>query len=784
MFYAFRSLPDSKFAQAGGKGGTLAKLARRGYPVPDGFILLPDAFTGDDLKPDAWDLLQKTLTEWSIDSTRRSFAVRSSALSEDSAQASFAGEFETVLDVKTDEALHEAIRTVQRSRENARVKAYSAAQGMDDQHEIAVVVQQFIRAELSGVLFTADPVTGDLNHMVGNYVRGVGEALVSGQANARTFSLDVLRGAYDGPAELRPYARQLYRLAKHLDADLDAPQDIEWAVAGGKVYILQSRPITTLRAFNPQTGEWNDSLTGDFLWSNGNAAEIQPNVQTLLAWSVGHLWGRGYSQWWAPRYEMGGFICGRNYFNLTVQVAPFVRLPWLSLDGAMRFIEVWWGRVPKGVTIPLMPFTRWDVLTRVLPIFFGGQRRIVRYQSQIPEFVAKNPQWCRDMRQRIAQITDRKALAALWRDEIQPYFCFGTMMGGAANGDMQTRLEKDLRKLVGEEDASAIVSNLGGDSHLESLGPLVGLYKVSRGEMSREECLERYGHRAPDEFNLATPQPVEDPAWLDKQLADFAQSPIDVPAILDKQRARFNAAWERFSTRYPQKVTTIRRRLDKAAQLARLREAGRSETTRIMGVTRAWALRAGELTGLGDEVYHLLLTELLDVLDGDERLIRTLPKRRETYEKYCALPTYPPVISGRFDPFQWAADPNRRSDVYDSHIAPPLPEDSNVLSGFAGSAGTVEGFVRRLDRTEDGHCLQPGEILVTTATNIGWTPLFPRAAAIVTDVGAPLSHAAIVARELGIPAVVGCREATAKLHNGDRIRVNGGQGTVEILARA
>jgi pyruvate,water dikinase len=116
--------------------------------------------------------------------------------------------------------------------------------------------------------------------------------------------------------------------------------------------------------------------------------------------------------------------------------------------------------------------------------------------------------------------------------------------------------------------------------------------------------------------------------------------------------------------------------------------------------------------------------------------------------------------------------------------APTAAPASGAVTGFAGAAGIVEGLVRRLDSPEEGHQLQPGEILVATTTNIGWTPLFPRAAAIVTDVGAPFSHAAIVARELGIPAVVGCGDATMRLRTGDRVRVNGGQGMVEILGLA
>jgi phosphoenolpyruvate synthase/pyruvate phosphate dikinase len=110
-------------------------------------------------------------------------------------------------------------------------------------------------------------------------------------------------------------------------------------------------------------------------------------------------------------------------------------------------------------------------------------------------------------------------------------------------------------------------------------------------------------------------------------------------------------------------------------------------------------------------------------------------------------------------------------------------DSGNTLTGFPGALGVVEGTVRRLERLEDSPELQPGEILVTQLTNIGWTPLFPHAAAIVTDLGAPLSHAAIVARELGIPAVVGCGDATMRLKTGDRVRVDGGQGQVEILSR-
>jgi pyruvate,water dikinase len=203
-------------------------------------------------------------------------------------------------------------------------------------------------------------------------------------------------------------------------------------------------------------------------------------------------------------------------------------------------------------------------------------------------------------------------------------------------------------------------------------------------------------------------------------------------------------------------------------------------------VIRQFALRAGELTGVGEDMFFLTIYEVLSLLEGDDSARRFIPRRKEMYERYCALPTYPTIIVGRFDPFQWAADPKRRSDIYNANAPAAAYEidSSNTIKGFPGALGIVEGDVRRLDGLEDSDQLQAGEILVTTLTNIGWTPLFPRAAAIVTDLGAPLSHAAIVARELGIPAVVGCGDATMRLKTGDRVRVNGGQGSVEIICPA
>jgi phosphohistidine swiveling domain-containing protein len=343
-------------------------------------------------------------------------------------------------------------------------------------------------------------------------------------------------------------------------------------------------------------------------------------------------------------------------------------------------------------------------------------------------------------------------------------------------------LISNLSETPGQGDGSRSTADLGV---LASLGPVVGIARLARGEIDRDAYLAHFGHRGPHEFELFTPRPVEESEWLNRELAQFREHPVDVDAMLGRQRAEFEVAWVRFQSRYPNKANAVQRQIAKAGRWARLREAARSEYVRDRWLVRAFALRAGELAGPGDDVFFLTLEELLAVLSGDASPISAIPAQKAIYERYKALPPYPSIIVGPFDPFRWAASPGRRTDLFDARRSVPEMAPGavggNLITGSPGSAGQVEAAVRRLDRPEDGDQLQPGEVLVTRQTDVAWTLLFPRAAAVITDVGASLSHAAIVARELGIPAVVGCGNATMQLKTGDRVRVDGGRGTVEIL---
>jgi pyruvate,water dikinase len=311
---------------------------------------------------------------------------------------------------------------------------------------------------------------------------------------------------------------------------------------------------------------------------------------------------------------------------------------------------------------------------------------------------------------------------------------------------------------------------------------VTGLAQLARGEIDRAVFSRRYGHRGPHEIEVSAPRPAEDPGWIDKQLASLQHTARGVDELLAGQVAARQAIWARLARERGKQGTATRTMVARWAKAARAREEARSEVARSFWVLRAWVLRAGELTGHGDDLFFLSLPEVLDVLHSADSPLSAVPGRKATYETYSALPPYPALIRGRFDPVRWAADPNRRADYYDERSTMAPADDT--ITGLAGASGVADGVARVIRQVEDAGQLGDGEILVTTVTNIGWTPIFPRAAAVVTDVGAPLSHAAIVARELGIPAVVGCGNATMRLHTGDRIRVDGGKGTVEVLHRA
>ncbi|GAB2958042.1 PEP-utilizing enzyme [Saccharothrix stipae] len=473
-------------------------------------------------------------------------------------------------------------------------------------------------------------------------------------------------------------------------------------------------------------------------------------------------------------HPTAGNIGGRFYLNLSAALAVGRAL---GLGGfALRAVEQYFGRIPAGVRVPPLPLSRLAVLRAAVGAALPFLRQGREFRARIDGLLASAPGRADRLRAAFRAATTPAGLLALWESDVDELLHVDARVfdAGARTGSTSSvRVRRRLVELVGEDDTTALLTGAHGTAgELESLGPVLGLARLRRGEITREEYVRQHGHRFADEFEVSAPRPAEDPAW--PHPGDLG---VDPDELLARQAAVRDAAWERLRAAHPGKAARLRRQVDALAARARERERARSEFARTFAVLRAFLVRAGEVTGHGDALFFLPIQDTVRVLAGEESPLASVPARRAAYDRYRALPPYPTVIRGRFDPEAWAADPDRRSDVHDAAAAPL----GDAVSGFPGAAGVVEGVARVIHDVADGEALQRGEVLVTTVTNIGWTPLFPRAAAVVTDVGAPLSHAAIVARELGIPAVVGCGNATTRIKTGDRLRVDGGRGTVTVL---
>ncbi|MGW7459673.1 PEP/pyruvate-binding domain-containing protein [Streptomyces sp. NPDC054797] len=840
--------PAATLEIAGGKGSALAELARAGLPVPDGFHVTTAAYrayvTAAGLaerieealgQPDAGERVRALFAEAELPGSLReaivtayarlgegpdqgggghggvTVAVRSSATAEDLPDLSFAGQQDTYLNIRGEQALLSAVRDCWASLWTDRAITYRDRAGIAHQDvALAVVVQKLVAADAAGVMFTVDPLGGPADRMVLNAAWGLGEAVVSGLVTPDTIYVDratleitdrltaskemMTVPTDDGthevavPADLRDApvlsdaeAGELARLGSRIEELYAEPRDIEWAREKGRFLILQARPITA--AASPRPEVWNDSTGTDSLWTSANLGEAVPDVMTPATWSFVRQFMRevmvGATLEGRPMY---GNIGGRFYMNLSVTATLAA-----AFGQGRKFAqanELVFGRLPEGVEIPLLPASKLHVWRDTLGEAARVVSRIRANGKHLPKFLDEAPARCEDLRARVSGAPSADALRELWDTEVGEYFrlcCHMLQAATRKDGDTLVKVRGTLRDLVGEEDADLMTTGVGDGARLASMGPLLGLEQLARGEIDRDTYTRTYGHRGPHEFEISLARPAEDPQWIDRQLAALSSVQQDADARLRRQSEARAAAWERFAARHPNRVDAMRRTVDRWAASARLREAARTEVARVFWLLRDVVVRAGELTGHGEDLFFLDAEEILTVLSGDERPLAAVPARRAAYELYRSLPTYPTLIRGEFDPQTWAADPNRRADLYDAHTTVP---PSATVSGSPASGGVVEGIARVVATVEEGETLRPGEILVTTVTNIGWTPLFTRISAIVTDVGANLSHASIVARELGIPAVVGCGNATTRIRTGQRIRVDGGHGTVEVLAEA
>ncbi len=893
------TITPRRAAAFGGKARHLAKLARAGFPVPPAYAVpaeLAEAFftenlavedrlgtllarevvtpeklakvrarlltreLGDDLKQEVSGALSVLRGEGA-----QSFAVRSSSTREDGADAAAAGLHQTFLNVARDERVFAAMRECWASLYTERALAYLRRHGVSEAG-MGLVLQAMVDADVAGVVFTANPLTGDGGEIVITAAYGLGSSVADGRVSPDTIRIDkATRGPRDrviGDKQTRVVLRQtsgqtsdqadagssaddpreggveeqpvpealraelcltpgdveaLTTLSLRIEETLGMPQDVEWALSKGRLYLLQARPITTpvdIESWRKR-GEVARVDRSRIVWSNVNVGEALPGVATPLTWSIlssfselGFRRAFGSLGCSVPRdAELVGEFRGRIYLNLTEFMGILSQVPGLR---PKTLLALGGGGMGDRLEADIVPRSKAAFLAR-LPVTAA---RYARENYNVTQRVREFEQLYEAERRRIESVQPAllspASMAALMRDVEHLLDESGAVMLTVyGNLLASVVLLQGVLALVAGDQAEAVQRDLlGGLADVDSAAPGVTLYHIAqsvwREPATRElllaspaselrvealpdgptrrslaRFLEAYGHRGTREAEVAAPRWAEDPTLLFATLqihlrqAHDGKSPNPVD-MAEKQRVAREQALALISRRLPLPArTAVRHLLALVQRFMRLRERLRSHVTAVLGLFRRVALDASrriesvEPAAGTDAAFYLTLDEIDAFLrDGSESVALRVMRRRRRVERDRALPDPPDTFVG-----------------YPPPVSIEAP-DTDTLVGLSACAGDVEGVVRIMESAADAADFQAGEILVSACADVGWSPLFLVAGAVVTDLGGPLSHAAIVLREYGVPSVVNVKNGTRVLRTGDRVRVDGSSGRVHILERA
>jgi len=825
-------------AIAGGKGANLGELACAGLPVPDGFVLTTAAYAvaaraaGVDPRDPAGgaERLRTAPVPGAIAATACGayaalgggpVAVRSSATAEDLPGASFAGQQDTFLNVAGEEALLDAVRRCWASLWNERAVAYRAANGIDDTTvALAVVVQCMVDAAVAGVLFTANPITGTRRRAAIDAVRGLADALVSGAVDPDHYLVDARSGRVlerRGDALDDARLRELAAMGVRVEAHYGAPQDIEWAVDhSGTLWLVQSRAITTLYPL-PADAPDPDRDVRAYFSANVPQGFFDPftpmGVETfrLISGSLAAALGRPMRDPIRanPVLKEAGM---RIFADLTEVVrSPLGRR---VLGGVLGIMEVRSARLlPALVDDPrLSPGDRRSmraairVVVRLLvrggvaSILVRGLRNPARMREQVladadavvrrPVAADLTPGQRIDAFERLFMEWPGRLfpkLVGLVGTAMVPYGLAGWILGDRARPDeLQTVLrglshnptiEMDLALWALAHDARGNAASLTALQNTDA-DDLAARYRAGTLPAWLQErfraFLAVYGHRAVGEIDLGVARWADDPAHLFRAVQGYLRLPSDAEAP-DAQFARGAREAEAMAAELLGRVHGPRRRvlgalLRRVRANAGAREHPKFQVIRLFAKGRVLLAPVGaDLASRGllsspDDLWYLTLAEMRRAVRGED-LRALVTERRTQYGREMVRRHIPRALL---------------SDGTDVEAAYAPPADG-ALRGSPASPGTVTA-VARVVRSPHTARLEPGEILVAPSTDPGWTPLFLTAGGLVMEMGGMMSHGAVVAREYGIPAVVGVAGATERIATGQRITVDGSAGTVALEA--
>ena len=841
----FREIDHTHVPVVGGKGALLGELSRiEGIRVPPGFCVTTDAFTRilagapsiDDrlarlsrLEPEDGEAISALSAEIrkavegipiaddvALAITRAlarlgeqaACAVRSSATAEDLPSASFAGQYDSYLNVVGPGAVLRHVSRCWASLFSERAVTYRLRNGFDHREvQMAVVVQKMVVPQAAGILFTADPVTSSRKVASVEASLGLGEALVSGLANADTFKVrdgEVVARAtparQEQPALTDVEVLRLVQLGRRIEAHFGHPQDIEWCLAEGDFWIVQSRPITTLfpipKAADPE-----------------NHVYISVGHQQMMTEAMRPL---GVSVWqltaMAPMHEAGG----RLFVDVTQRLAsPTTRVGLLEVMGrgdpligdALQTI------LERGDFLPSLP----DEGSDGLPVAGAAPAQIDTDPAIVTELIERSRVSIAALKRDI-QTKSGPALFDFLLEAFKEHkrVLSDPLSVQAIMAGMQATwwLNEQLEAWLGEKNAADtltlsapgnVTSEMGlglldvadvirphphvvgflrhvEDEGCEDEAFLDELAKVSGGREAQEAIrayLEKYGMRCVGEIDITRPRWSERPTTLVPLILDNIRNfmPGEAKRRLEQGRQAARSKEQELLERLRASADGVRKAKDAKRMIDRVRTfSGYREYPKYGIVSRYFVYKRAMLEEAErlvqadvlrdqEDIFYLTFHEVRDVVSthrADRQLIR---QRRDAFRSYQAL--VPPrvltsdgeVIAGAY----------RRDDV------PP-----DALVGLPVSAGTVEGRARVIRDIAQAD-LQAGDILVTTYTDPSWTPVFLAIKGLVTEVGGLMTHGAVIAREYGLPAVVGVEQATSRIRDGQQIRVHGTEGYVETL---
>lgn len=827
----FQELDRTMVAIAGGKGANLGELARLpGVRVPDGFCITADAYARvvaahptvrrllDQLPGHADPValgaeLRHTIEELAIPADLEAaiaqhlarlgasdaYAVRSSATAEDLPTASFAGQHDTFLNVVGQPAILAQVRRCWASLFTARAVAYRRHQGLDHrQVRMAVVVQRMVAPQAAGTMFTADPVTSDRTVVSIDAALGLGEALVAGLVSPDVYKVRAGEVVARQPAAGRPaltdaQALRLAEVGRAIEAHLGQPQDIEWCLADDALHVVQSRPITTLFPI-PAV----DDQARHVYVSVGHQQMMTDPMKPL-----------GQSMWQLLAARPMFAAAGRMFVDVAPQLAsPAMRGVIVDALGtsdplikdaleillARDYIPLVDDPAAPGAQPPAWMRAPADPDPTIIPSLIAESEAAVEEARRtlwgmagtaVFDFIQADLQAKR-------ATTDPRGIglivaaqnAAAWLNEHMLAWLGEKNAADALSQSVPNNITSEMGlALLDVADAirphPAVIAYLEQANDAGFLEGLDGLDGGQEAHDALEAFLGKYGVRCVGEIDVARPRWRERPTAL-------------VPLLLANVRnfepgARARRFEHGLSQARAKEQTLLARLRDlpdgdrKAAETKRMIDLLRSAigyreypkyaiVSRLAVYKDALAAEAATLARAGalrdaEDAWYLTFQELREAV-ATHRVDQALIDRRKAEHRHFETLTPPRVMTSEGEVLTGAY---RRAD---------LP--AGALVGLAVSAGVVEGRARVLTRLE-GAALEPGDILVTPFTDPSWTPAFVAIRGLVTEVGGLMTHGAVIAREYGLPAVVGVEHATRRIRDGQRIRVNGTEGYVEVV---